>query len=116
VLVAARSTTEIPVSCVEQGRWDAGSRRFARGGTTLYASLRAEKAVQVGRSLRTGAGHASDQGRLWRGLEARARARGVDSATGAMHDVFASYEAEIAAAREALAPRPGQVGAIHVAG
>jgi hypothetical protein len=34
-----------------------------------------------------------------------------------MHDVFASYEAEIAAAREALAPRPGQVGAIvYVAG
>jgi hypothetical protein len=117
VLVAARSTTWIPVSCVEQGRWDARARRFTPGGTTLYASLRAEKAAQVSRSLRTGAGHASDQGRIWRGLEARARARGVASATGAMHDVFATHEAEIAAARAALAPRPGQVGAVvYVAG
>src|SRR4051812_14074274 len=43
VLVDARSTVKIPVSCVEQGRWSWRSRRFAKGGHA-YPELRRQKA------------------------------------------------------------------------
>jgi hypothetical protein len=112
VLVAARSTVTIPVSCVEQGRWAYRGKRFVSGDASLYASLRAKKAAQVSRSLRARAGHQSDQGEIWRELQRTANAYRVKSPTGAMHDVFAEYEGRLTAAREALAPVPRQVGAI----
>jgi len=40
VLVAAQSTTKIPVSCVEQGRWRFHSSKFASGGTHSPSMLR----------------------------------------------------------------------------
>ena len=52
VLVGAHSTVTIPVSCVEAGRWAYRTARFAAGGTSLCASLRADKAAQVTDSLR----------------------------------------------------------------
>ena len=51
VLVAARSQLTIPVSCVEQGRWQRRGERFAPGNASLYASLRARKAAWVSESL-----------------------------------------------------------------
>src|SRR3989454_6475659 len=61
VLVGAHSTVTIPVSCVEAGRWAYRTARFAAGGTSLYASLRADKAAQVTDSLRLRGRHPSDQ-------------------------------------------------------
>jgi hypothetical protein len=41
----------------------------------------------------------------------------VDSAAGAMRDVYARHQTDLAAARQALAAQPGQVGAlIYMAG
>jgi ARG and Rhodanese-Phosphatase-superfamily-associated Protein domain len=58
VLVAARSQLTIPVSCVEQGRWQRRGERFAPGNASLYASLRARKAARVSESLgRAYSGH-----------------------------------------------------------
>jgi hypothetical protein len=42
----------------------------------------------------------------------RAAEREVDSPTGAMRDFYAHHTREMDAARAALAPRPGQVGAL----
>jgi hypothetical protein len=79
VLVAARSTVTIPVSCVEQDRWAYRGKRFVSGDASLYASLRAKKAAQVSRSLRARAGHQSDQGEIWRELQRTANAYRVKS-------------------------------------
>ena len=117
VLVAARSEVRIPVSCVEQGRWRYQSRRSAPSDFSLYASLRAKKSAWVSRSLREGRGHAADQQGVWEGLADVAQAHQIRSTTGAMHDFYTRYEQEIAQAREALQPIPGQVGALaYVAG
>src|SRR5216684_3728526 len=45
VLVAARTETTIPVSCVEQGRWGYRGRHFAPGDASLFASTRQKKAA-----------------------------------------------------------------------
>jgi len=117
VLVAARSEVSIPVSCVEQGRRGYQARHSAPSDFSLYASLRAKKSAWVSRSLREGRGHAADQQGVWEGLAEVAQEHQIRSATGAMHDFYTRYEAEIAQAREALQPIPGQVGALaYVAG
>jgi hypothetical protein len=117
VLVAARTEMTIPVSCVEQGRWGYRGRRFRPAGTTLYASMRAEKAAHVSRSVRAGRGHQADQGAVWARLSQRATQHRVESPTAAMHDYYTRYDTEMTAARQALAAQPGQVGAlIYVAG
>ncbi len=111
VLVAAGATVTIPVSCVEQGRWSYRGRDFKSSDSTLFASLRRQKAEAVTRSARAGHGHRSDQGDVWEALSARAAEHGVASPTGAMRDFYHRYDEEIAGAREALAATPGQVGA-----
>ena len=112
VLVAAHSRLTIPVSCVEQGRWAYASRRFAAGDSSLYASVRARKAEHVTRSLRATGQHAGDQGDIWARLSLKDAEHEVRSGTGAMRDFYAHHTQEMDAARAALAPRPGQVGAL----
>jgi hypothetical protein len=112
VLVAARAEATIPVSCVEHGRWTYRSRRFQPGNASLYASVRAMKAAQVSRSVREGHGHRADQVEVWARLSQRAADLKVESMSEAMHDVYASHEEDLIAARVVLAARPGQVGAV----
>ena len=52
IIVEAHSTTVIPVSCVEQGRWDDGRTGFRSEGRVMSAELRAMKAGQVHDSVR----------------------------------------------------------------
>ena len=112
VLVAAHTEVTIPVSCVEQGRWGYRGRQFRPGDASLYASLRARKAAHVSQSVRAGRGHRADQGEVWTHLASRASQLRVDSATGAMRDVYARHQTDLMAARQALAAQPGQIGAL----
>ncbi|OGA05204.1 MAG: hypothetical protein A3I00_08835 [Betaproteobacteria bacterium RIFCSPLOWO2_02_FULL_64_12] len=112
VLVAAGATLTIPVSCVEQGRWAWRGRGFASSDAALFATLRARKVARVSASLRRGAGHQADQGEVWREIDGLAAQYGVESPTGAMHDVYESRADEIGKARKALTARPGQIGAL----
>jgi len=114
VLVAARTEVTMPVSCVEQGRWGYRARHSAPSDFSLYAGPRAKRSAWVSRSLREGRGHTAG---VWEALAQKAEAHVVRSPTGAMSDFYARYEPEMAKAREALAPVPGQVGAVaYVAG
>jgi ARG/rhodanese/phosphatase superfamily protein len=112
VLVAAHAEVIIPVSCVEQGRWGYRGRQFRPSDASLFASIRARKAARVSQSLRAGRGHVADQGEVWAQLSMRASELDVNSPTGAMRDLYTSHESDLAAARQALAPQPGQAGAI----
>ena len=52
ILIAARTTVTIPVSCVEQGRWDYKSEKFYSEKRVMAPSMRAQKSGQVQQSLR----------------------------------------------------------------
>src|SRR3990172_4874435 len=112
MLIGAGQTVDIPVSCVEQGRWAYRSRAFASAKRSLYASVRRRKAAQVDESLRMRRGHVADQGQIWADLAAKAQEHGVESPTFAMSDVFESRAVDLEGYGRALAPEIGQVGAI----
>src|SRR3954471_9137524 len=59
VLVAARSKTTIPVSCVEQGRWRYRARQFGSSGSHSSPKLRHILKKSVTRSALGGQGHGS---------------------------------------------------------
>ncbi len=56
------------------------------------------------------------QGEVWAQLACRADELDVDSPTGAIRDLYASHATEMAAARQALASQPGQLGALMCKG
>ncbi len=92
VLVAARSRTRIPVSCVERKRWRYKSQGFQSGGSYSSSALRRILAGSVHRSLRANRGHTSDQREVWKEVERQQGALGVASETCAMADTYRSQE------------------------
>jgi hypothetical protein len=92
VLVAAHSKTTIPVSCVEQGRWRYRSRHFSSEGSHSSSKLRRHLKESVTFSLKSGRGHTSDQGAVWREVGRQMHALGTSSETAAMSDTYARYE------------------------
>ena len=90
VLVAAHSKLRVPVSCVEQGRWD--HRRHAEPFTSAHQAphpeLRRLKNERVRERLAAGHAPRADQGEVWQEIAAKSARHGARSDTGALHDVF----------------------------
>jgi hypothetical protein len=89
VLVAAHSTTTIPVSCVEQGGWRYTSRRCAPSDSHSLSKLRHYLKRSVSESLSAGRGHECDPMAVWNEISRQAKCLGFFSETGAMSDTFA---------------------------
>ena len=111
ILAPARGDIEIPVSCVEMGRWSRRSAQFSSPGRTMYAQLRASKMAQVNRSLREAGQHSADQGEIWASISAKSRRMGSRSHSEAMSGLYEQREAEIERISHELTPQPGQGGA-----
>jgi hypothetical protein len=99
VLLAPHSKTEVPVSCVEHGRWSPGAGRFQGADFSAPASLRAEKARQVRASLKDKRGHMADQGEIWNSVEKLHVKFMISSATGSLSDVYEQEGVEDFAAK-----------------
>jgi hypothetical protein len=112
VLVPAGSKLEIPVSCVEQGRWHWDRSQFARSDHGMAAELRAAKVQQVSRSLREAGTAVSDQYALWTGIAAKAERMGSASASGAIEGIYEHRQAELQHYLQPLKPLPDQLGAV----
>lgn len=101
VMVPAGSTIEIPVSCVEQGRWHYRSRTFSPGGSASY-QVRRGKSVRVHDSLKRKLGHDADQGAVWDEVGHLLDVSGASSPTGALEAAYETRQAELAALRADL--------------
>lgn len=110
VLVAAKSTIKIPVSCVERGRWRYTSRLFASGGSHGSSKLRHILKQSVLKSVKEGRGHRSDQGEVWKEVDRQSESLGSHSATGAMADTYETYKHRLAEYGERLKYVEGAVG------
>ncbi len=109
VLVAARSTTPIPVSCVEEGRWSRRSSTFASAPHAAHPELRRRKAyLLAAEPLARGIA----QSEVWDEVRAKSARMGVHSPTGAQADVFRSRETGVRELERAFPLQPGQCGAL----
>jgi len=88
ILLKEDSTTIIPVSCTEQGRWDYISEKFVDSDVVVSPKLRRAKAASVSSSLERAGQFASDQGEVWDEIHEMAALANVKTPTGAMKDVF----------------------------
>ena len=113
VLVAAKSETRIPVSCVEQGRWHARSGSFEAARHTAYPDLRRRKGEQLSAEpLARGVAQAA----VWEEVAAKAGRHGVRSPTGATADIYQDRERALSDIRRAFPLVPGQSGALLALG
>lgn len=116
MLIPAAKTTDIPVSCVEAGRWSYNRRDFGVSDRVQNARGRAEKLQDVRASMRTTGRRVSDQGRVWSSIDEEAAALEAPSATAAMSAIFERHADTLDKHVEALEARPDQVGAIFAMG
>jgi hypothetical protein len=115
-LVAAMSALDVPVVCVEQGRWNAVGGHFAVGEAFMNPSGRGRKLADVCRSLATGGEGDADQSAVWDGVQSVLRDLGVESQTQALADAYTPLREEIEAFVQGFAVVPGQLGAVFMMG
>ena len=90
ILIAGRSKTRIPVSCVEAGRWRRVSHGFTTGSYSS-SSLRYLLSRTVSKSYMTNAQPRSDQAAVWNEVAKTVQESGTHSPTMAMHDVVEQH-------------------------
>jgi hypothetical protein len=112
ILVAPKSGVDIPVTCVEQGRWSYRSAEFKTAKRSHFARARAAKAAQVSDSLRASGNRRADQGQVWEAIEEKFALFDTDSPTMAMGEIYEQQRQEIEEYVEGLPTIDGQVGAV----
>ena len=70
IMVAAKSETVIPVSCVEAGRWSRQSDEFSAAGRAHFSRGRAEKTAHINASMGADGTRYSNQSAVWDAIAA----------------------------------------------
>lgn len=115
VLVAAGTKLDVPVSCVEHGRWHYSRRDFVSDDYLMNSELRARKMRDVSETLRHRGSRAGNQGAVWDGIAEKAAFMDASSPTGAMRDTYQRHRAPIEGFVRGLEAVEKQVGAIFAA-
>ena len=116
VLVPGKTRLDIPVSCVEAGRWN-GGREFGRSPSFAPGPVRRSKVDSVRENLQRSGQKASDQGAVWSGVEDTIRCFEIGSVTRNVADADEVFERDTPrwrALRPLLEtePLPGQCGVV----
>ena len=117
ILAPKTKTIQIPVSCVEAGRWNRQSAEFAAAPRTQYAAGRARKMEQVSYCMAESAGssHHANQSAVWGDIARKSAVMDVESHTSAMSEIFESHSDSVedyVAAFAAQDNLENQVGAV----
>jgi hypothetical protein len=118
VLVPAGAKLNVPVSCVEHGRWD-GSRHgeaFTPAPQAAYPELRRAKARQVRTRVAAGLEARAAQNEVWDAVAAKHDELGTASPTGAMSDIFEQRRDLLASLRAGIKRHDDQVGMLVAIG
>lgn len=87
LLIPPRTSFDLPVSCIEHGRWHESARSF-QTGEAVHPTLRRQKSQQVTASLHRAEAPLANQHAIWAEVEARHQTARTHSATAALHDVY----------------------------
>jgi hypothetical protein len=114
LLVPAKTKLEIPVSCVEQGRWSHRTEEFESSERAFFSKGRARKAERVSESLRESGDRDSDQGEVWDDISFKMNDMEVQSSTAAIADVYEHFAGSVDEYVAAFKTTETQVGACFV--
>ena len=116
LIVPAESEINIPVSCVEQGRWHHTTEKFNSSRNISYANLRRNQKESVMHSIREENSFHANQSRVWNNIEEMACKMSVKSPTSAMSDIYEKEKNRIEDYRDIFKLIVGQVGAVFAIG
>ncbi|HXG43310.1 MAG TPA: DUF6569 family protein [Gemmatimonadales bacterium] len=112
VLIAARSTVRLPVSCVEQRRWAWRTRFFADSRQTMPPCAHRQHIRAVHETLRRSGSFQGDQAAVWLAVDEQARRLRVRAPTLALDEVYAGHEARLARYEDGVDAQRDQIGAL----
>jgi hypothetical protein len=115
-LIGPGQTIDIPVSCVERGRWRWQGRSFKSSDTTIGSAARAAKVRRLHESLEGGRGHSGDQHAVWQDVDLYLARTGISSPSAAFDDAFRRRCGDAELGLSSFQPAPGQVGIAAVFG
>lgn len=118
VLVGPGARAAVPVSCVEQGRWDESrhDEPFAAAQRADDPSLRRAKRESAARNAARGLAARPSQGEVWGEVGSRLRRFAVASKSADFGDLFDQRSGEIGALADDVELRGGQLGALACVG
>jgi hypothetical protein len=116
ILVAAKSKTKIPVSCVERGRWGYKSKFFGSSGSHSPSLVRYALKASVSQSLKREGTRRSDQGEVWHSVGAVHEMHCIESSTDAMADAFDARRERVSEFQDKLKYVAGASGMAVVIG
>lgn len=111
LLAPAGATLDIPVSCVEQGRWSWRSRGFQDSERVIFSKLRARNSESVTSSWMSERSTRGDQGRVWDDISVKSARMSVHSDTSAAGALYEHYATDLEVFVAEIEAQPGQVGA-----
>ena len=91
LMVPPSTTVDIPVSCVEAGRWHRRSAKFASGGSMSHGKLRKMMSKQTHLGRRSGGTPTSDQMAVWSEVSRKLLAMGSASPSEAFDQVHQDH-------------------------
>jgi hypothetical protein len=112
MMVPPSSTLQVPVSCVEGGRWHRRSAKFESGLTMSHGKLRKMMSKHTYLGLRSGSSPSSDQGAVWGEVSRKLLAMGSASPSEAFDQVYQDHAAKLNNLSSLLQPPEGCHGAI----
>lgn len=115
-LVPSGGVVDVPVSCVERGRWAYRERAFAPSSTVVASATRCGTLRRVVKSVAAGQGYDANQGEVWQDVDHYLERTAVGSPTSAYWDAHRSRQPYIEAQLGDLPPQENQVGIAAVRG
>ena len=114
VLAPESKDTEIPVSCVEQGRWSSRSRNFHASDNFEFADLKAAKMCSVSASMERSSRAESDQSAVWSSIASKSSRSGSNSSTSAMDGIFRRNQNNLSELLKNRKVMDNQIGSIFL--
>lgn len=113
ILVPGLAVLNVPVSCVEVGRWHRMSdAAIGKDRLNLSPKVRGAKTASVTRSSRATGAYRSDQGAVWDGVASVLSEHSVDAPTGSYADFTRDRASDLFDQIRELRPEPQQSGVL----